>query len=36
MGVIRIKLIKDYKKLENITAEEWVIKNCGESVYKKI
>ncbi|MBR2744271.1 MAG: FAD-dependent oxidoreductase [Clostridia bacterium] len=34
-SVIKIKLINDYKKIERYTAEQWVIKNCGENVYKK-
>lgn len=36
ISIIKIKLIKNYKKLEKITAEEWIKKNCGEAVYKKI
>ena len=36
MGIIKIKGIKDYKEIENITAEEWIIKNCGRKVYEKI
>ena len=36
LSVIRIKLIKDYKKIEKYTAEEWMKKNCGEEIYKKI
>ena len=29
ISVVKIKLIKDYKKVEKYTAEEWIIKNCG-------
>ena len=36
ISVVKIKLIKDYKKVEKFTAEEWIIKNCGEKIYKKI
>ena len=36
LSVIKIKMIKNYKKLEKDTAEEWIIKNCGQEVYKKI
>ncbi len=35
-SVVKLKLIKDYKKIEKYTAEEWMIKNCGEKIYKKI
>ena len=33
---LKIKLIKDYKKIENVTAEDWIIKNSGRNVYEKI
>ena len=36
IGYLKIKLIKNYKKIENYTAEQWMIKNCGKSVYEKI
>ena len=36
ISIIQIKLIKNYKKLEKITTEEWIKKNCGEAVYEKI
>jgi len=36
ISVIKIKLINDYKKIEKYTAEQWMIKNCGKNVYKKI
>ena len=36
MSIIKIKLIKNYKKIEKYTAEEWIIKNCGKAVYEKI
>lgn len=35
-SIIKIKLIKNYKKIENFTAEEWIKKNCGDRIYKKI
>jgi len=35
-SIVKLKLINDYKKVENITAEEWIKDQCGESVYKKI
>ena len=36
ISIVKIKLIKDYKSLEKYTAEEWIKKNCGNKVYKKI
>ena len=36
LSVIKIKLIKNYKKIEKYTAEEWMKKNCGLKVYQKI
>lgn len=36
LSVVKVKLIKNYKKIENYTAEEWIKKNCGEKVYQKI
>ena len=35
-GMDRDTEVKKYEKLENINAEDWVIENCGEEVYKKI
>ena len=35
-SIVKIKLMKDYKKIEKYTAEEWMIKNCGEKIYQKI
>ena len=32
----KIKSIKDYKKIENYTVEQWMIKNCGKKIYEKI
>jgi protoporphyrinogen oxidase len=32
--VIKARRIKDYKQLESITAEQWLIENCGKQVYK--
>lgn len=34
--IINIKLIKNYKKLEKITAEEWIKSRYGKNVYEKI
>ena len=36
LSIIKIKLIKNYKKLEKETAEQWLVKNCGQDIYKKI
>lgn len=36
ISIIKIKTIRDYKKLEEITAEDWLIKNCGQNIYKKV
>lgn len=36
ISIITIKLINNYKKLENYTAEDWIKKNCGDKVYSKI
>ena len=36
LSVLKIKSIKDYKRLEGITAEEWIINNCGKDIYEKI
>ena len=36
ISIIRIKLIKNYKKIEMYTAEEWLIKHTTKSVYEKI
>ena len=36
MLVPKTKLIKNWKKLESITAEQWLIKECGEKVFKFI
>jgi protoporphyrinogen oxidase len=33
---IRARHIKDWKKLENYTAEEWLIKNVGKKVYEVV
>lgn len=34
--IINIKLIKNYKKLEKVTAEEWIKNRYGKNVYEKI
>lgn len=34
--IINIKLIKDYKKLEKVTAEQWIKDKYGKKVYEKI
>ncbi len=36
IGILKIKSIKNYNKIENITTENWIIKNCGKKVYEKI
>lgn len=36
LSVVKIKLTKDYNKIEKYTAEEWIKKNCGEKIYQKI
>lgn len=36
LSFIKIKLIKNYKKIEDFSAEEWIKKNCGKKIYEKI
>lgn len=36
ISVIKIKFIKNWKKLENISAYEWLIKNSGKNSFEKI
>jgi protoporphyrinogen oxidase len=36
MLVVKAGLIKDWKQLENLTAEEWLLKLCGPAVYKTV
>ncbi len=36
ISIVKLKMIKNYKKIEEYTAEKWLEKNCGKSVYKKI
>lgn len=36
MGYIQVKLIRNYKKLENITAHEWMIKHSSKKSYECI
>lgn len=33
--VLKIKTINDFKKYDNILAEDWIIDNAGEEVYKR-
>ena len=35
-NVIHIKLINNYKKIENVTAENWLNSRIGEKIYSKI
>lgn len=34
LSVIRLQMLNDWKKLEGITAKEWLLKNAGAKVYK--
>ena len=34
--LLKARLITNWKRLENITAKEWVIKHAGEQVYRKM
>ena len=34
--LLKARLITDWKKLEDVTAKEWVIKQAGERVYRKM
>ncbi len=36
LGFIKIKLIRDYHKLENVTADEWLSKNLNKKSYECI
>lgn len=36
LNVLHIKLINDYKKVENYTAEEWLKKRIGQNAYSKV
>jgi protoporphyrinogen oxidase len=36
ISILRLKAIKDYKKLEDISAYEWLKKNAGKTAYEKI
>lgn len=36
LGIVKLKLVKNYKKIEQFTAEEWMKNNCGEKIYHKI
>lgn len=35
-NIIHLKLIRNYKKMESITAEEWFVKRIGSKIYSKI
>ncbi len=35
-NIINLKLINNYKKLENVTAEQWLKKRIGNKIYSKI
>lgn len=35
-NVVHIKLINDYKKIEKVTAENWLKERIGEDIYSKI
>lgn len=35
-NVIHLKLINDYKKIEKVTAEEWLTKRVGNKIYSKV
>lgn len=34
--VLAVRLVKDWKKLEHITAKDWLIKICGKQGYKVV
>ena len=36
LSVIKLKTIRNYKKIENISAHEWLIKYAGKKAYSKI
>ena len=38
LGILvpKTRLIKNWQKLESITAEQWLIKECGENVFKRV
>jgi protoporphyrinogen oxidase len=36
IAVLRARSVKDWKKLENLSAKEWLIKLCGEKAYKVV
>lgn len=36
LGIISLKLNKNWKKLEKITAEEYVTKHCGKKIYSTV
>lgn len=36
MSVINLKLVKNWKKLENVTAHEWLLKHAGKKAYESV
>ena len=36
MLIVKARRIKDRKQLEGLTAEEWLLKQCGSAVYKTV
>lgn len=36
VAVLRARSVKDWKKLENLSAKEWLIDLCGEKAYKVV
>ena len=34
--LLKARLMTNWKKLESVTAREWVVKHSGENVYKKV
>ena len=34
--MFRVRLIKDWKKLEHLSIEEWLTKLCGKKVYNVV
>jgi len=34
--LVQAKLVRDWRKLENMTASEWLQKTCGTEVYRKV
>lgn len=36
MLVLRVRRVKDWKELESVTARKWLLKLCGQQVYKVV